>query len=247
MEGDDIVLSSKQPRSRPRHEAGPDGRHLKWTCSYCGRRFAKAEHHHRHMLTHTKQRPYRCSICLKSFSRQDTLSRHGRTHQPAEAEAAASDNSLLATPPAMDPYLEAELPQNGFVEPSTDTFWDTDAWAFDLAAFNDEVAGMIAGPFPTEVEQRSVPPTFTPDESCTSLARETVEEKWFTYLSHNGTGRTRPTSEWIGRGGNDLNEQDRTSMRLSLRGTTASDVLPSTEFLVCAQNRSAGSCPLTLY
>lgn len=249
MDDDDIVLSHKRPRVRPPEEAINDERHSRWTCSYCGRAFAKAEHYHRHTLTHTKQRPYKCSTCFKSFSRQDTLARHVRTHQRAEDQAFMSGDSILATPPTIEPHPETDVSQNDLINPLSDNLWDSDIWGLDLAAFNTEIAALIAGPTATGVEQRSAPflPTVIPFESSMGLFEATVEEKWFTYLSPKSTARAAPASVQVGRGRNDLNEHDRTSMRLSLTGATPTDVLPSIEFLVRRPSQSARYYSLTTY
>ncbi|KAF5610573.1 early growth response [Fusarium tjaetaba] len=50
-------------------------------CSICSQRFAKAEHLHRHVRSHTKEKPFTCPVCDKRFTRQDTLLRHSRSHQ----------------------------------------------------------------------------------------------------------------------------------------------------------------------
>ncbi|KAK5226049.1 hypothetical protein LTR72_003953 [Exophiala xenobiotica] len=52
-------------------------------CPYCSREFIKADHYHRHIRSHTKEKPFRCNICRKAYPRHDTLLRHTRTHQKA--------------------------------------------------------------------------------------------------------------------------------------------------------------------
>ncbi|KAF9192012.1 hypothetical protein BGZ51_006370 [Haplosporangium sp. Z 767] len=56
----------------------------KHPCKYptCGWSFKRFEHLKRHMLVHTKERPFVCEFqgCEKSFSRSDNFSAHLRTH-----------------------------------------------------------------------------------------------------------------------------------------------------------------------
>ena len=49
---------------------------------YCGWSFKRYEHLKRHMLVHTRERPYSCHFpgCGKSFSRSDNFHAHYRTH-----------------------------------------------------------------------------------------------------------------------------------------------------------------------
>ncbi|CZR66562.1 uncharacterized protein PAC_16463 [Phialocephala subalpina] len=56
-------------------------------CAYCGRFFNRHEHLQRHVLTHTKVRPFKCAICHISFTRRDLVRKHYRTHTQSEVEA----------------------------------------------------------------------------------------------------------------------------------------------------------------
>jgi len=49
-------------------------------CTYCGVGFGRDEHLERHILTHTKVKPYKCFTCYMSFSRKDLLQRHYTVH-----------------------------------------------------------------------------------------------------------------------------------------------------------------------
>lgn len=39
-------------------------------CPYCPSEFRKADHFHRHVRSHTKEKPFRCHICRKAYPRQ---------------------------------------------------------------------------------------------------------------------------------------------------------------------------------
>ncbi|KAI8348804.1 hypothetical protein B0O80DRAFT_390285, partial [Mortierella sp. GBAus27b] len=60
------------------------GSNNKHPCKFpsCEWSFKRYEHLKRHMLVHTKERPFQCEFpgCNKSFSRSDNFSAHLRTH-----------------------------------------------------------------------------------------------------------------------------------------------------------------------
>ncbi|KAH6652286.1 fungal-specific transcription factor domain-containing protein [Truncatella angustata] len=56
-----------------------NGDHVDLTCDTCDVSFQRSEHYHRHMRTHTKEKPFTCSECNQSFGRIDSLSRHHTT------------------------------------------------------------------------------------------------------------------------------------------------------------------------
>ncbi|KAF8969074.1 hypothetical protein BGZ46_010738 [Entomortierella lignicola] len=66
------------------------GTHNKHPCTFptCGWSFKRYEHLKRHMLVHTKERPFICDFgnCNKSFSRSDNFSAHLRTHSKKGSE-----------------------------------------------------------------------------------------------------------------------------------------------------------------
>ena len=49
---------------------------------HCGKAFPEKGHLNRHMLVHTKERPYHCSLCGKSLTRLDSLKKHKALHLP---------------------------------------------------------------------------------------------------------------------------------------------------------------------
>ncbi|KAH8660419.1 hypothetical protein BX600DRAFT_551818 [Xylariales sp. PMI_506] len=55
-------------------------------CTYCGREFSRNEHLQRHVLTHTKVRPFKCAICHLSFTRLDLVRKHYKVHTRPEVD-----------------------------------------------------------------------------------------------------------------------------------------------------------------
>ncbi|GAB0092596.1 hypothetical protein DMENIID0001_076030 [Sergentomyia squamirostris] len=51
-----------------------------FTCEICNKVTLGSQHHKRHMMTHTNERPFQCSYCMLSFKRKYHLERHVRTH-----------------------------------------------------------------------------------------------------------------------------------------------------------------------
>ncbi|KAF9281785.1 hypothetical protein BGZ68_006435 [Mortierella alpina] len=66
----------------------------------CGWSFKRFEHLKRHMLVHTKERPFVCEFhgCEKSFSRSDNFSAHLRTHQKKSMNLRKYSNGLVLDP-----------------------------------------------------------------------------------------------------------------------------------------------------
>ncbi|KAF9943198.1 hypothetical protein BGZ67_004977 [Mortierella alpina] len=66
----------------------------------CGWSFKRFEHLKRHMLVHTKERPFVCEFhgCEKSFSRSDNFSAHLRTHQKKSMNLRKYSNGLMMDP-----------------------------------------------------------------------------------------------------------------------------------------------------
>lgn len=52
-------------------------------CEHCDRVFSRGTHLRRHLLTHTKMKPYPCRFCPKLFSRSDAVAKHVLTHPEA--------------------------------------------------------------------------------------------------------------------------------------------------------------------
>ena len=53
----------------------------KFQCIYCGSKFFRSTHLHRHLRIHTGAKPYVCPICRKRFSRSDYQSAHVMCHR----------------------------------------------------------------------------------------------------------------------------------------------------------------------
>ena len=71
----------------------------KYSCTICGRSYAKAEHLTRHQRTHTGVKPFVCTSCDHHFSRQDSLARH----QQRSGHGRSNDDSNVSravTPPS---------------------------------------------------------------------------------------------------------------------------------------------------
>ncbi|KAF9972798.1 hypothetical protein BGZ65_009599, partial [Modicella reniformis] len=66
----------------------------------CGWSFKRFEHLKRHMLVHTKERPFVCEFkgCEKSFSRSDNFSAHLRTHTKKSITTRKPDRHLMMDP-----------------------------------------------------------------------------------------------------------------------------------------------------
>ncbi|KAG0010732.1 hypothetical protein BGZ80_001219 [Entomortierella chlamydospora] len=67
----------------------------------CGWSFKRFEHLKRHMLVHTKERPFVCDFhgCEKSFSRSDNFSAHLRTHTKKAMNMRRFDRQLMMMDP----------------------------------------------------------------------------------------------------------------------------------------------------
>ncbi|KAL6884459.1 fungal-specific transcription factor domain-containing protein [Trichoderma evansii] len=122
-----------------------------WKCPQCDQAFKKREHMVRHILSHTKEKPFACDICSKSYGRRDSLIRHTRTHSrvggsltlmteppipsPKGADAAASHPSLVRQADIHDDVLSAnDLPDGPacFTNPiglTTDSIRPRNHWA----------------------------------------------------------------------------------------------------------------------
>ncbi|KAF9170665.1 hypothetical protein BGX20_008662 [Mortierella sp. AD010] len=86
----------------------------------CGWSFKRFEHLKRHMLVHTKERPFVCDFhgCEKSFSRSDNFSAHLRTHTKKAMNMRRFDRQLMMMDPirtnfSNDPNLPpSDAPQS---------------------------------------------------------------------------------------------------------------------------------------
>lgn len=51
-----------------------------FACNYCPRRFTRKDHLRTHTRCHTKEKPYICPMCERGFARSDERIRHVKTH-----------------------------------------------------------------------------------------------------------------------------------------------------------------------
>jgi len=76
---------------------------VKWyPCTFCSKLFKRAEHHRRHTLSHTGERPYQCTCCDRNFSRMDNLATHIKLHEKnriAQRKTTPNTPELPITPP----------------------------------------------------------------------------------------------------------------------------------------------------
>ncbi|KAF9112989.1 hypothetical protein BGX27_002425 [Mortierella sp. AM989] len=75
----------------------------------CGWSFKRFEHLKRHMLVHTKERPFICAFqgCEKSFSRSDNFSAHLRTHTKKSIHIRKFDRQLMTDPMGFVPLHQS--------------------------------------------------------------------------------------------------------------------------------------------
>lgn len=87
---------------------------LKHACIHCERVFSRSTHLRRHLLTHTKERPFPCKFCPKLFARSDALAKHELTH----SETTEVDG--VKTSPSHEPettlYFDAEFEDDFVVD-----------------------------------------------------------------------------------------------------------------------------------
>ena len=53
----------------------------RFQCIYCGSKFVRSTHLHRHIRIHTGDKPYACHICRRRFSRSDYKAAHVLSHR----------------------------------------------------------------------------------------------------------------------------------------------------------------------
>ena len=112
-------------------------------CHICQKSFKRTEHLNRHLLCHSKSKPYHCTVCQKAFSRIDALKRHARTHNipidiPVLPLSPPRSEDSFQEPDA-DTLLEG-LPDTSSLKSATldDAMYDVDtiATAYDLLALS---------------------------------------------------------------------------------------------------------------
>ncbi|KAI7825361.1 hypothetical protein BC939DRAFT_476289 [Gamsiella multidivaricata] len=84
----------------------------------CGWSFKRYEHLKRHMLVHTKERPFVCEFqgCDKSFSRSDNFSAHLRTHTKKTMHMPRLDRNMIME---LNDYIPLEAGSEHGTGPST--------------------------------------------------------------------------------------------------------------------------------
>ncbi|XP_065523108.1 zinc finger protein 777-like isoform X2 [Lathamus discolor] len=85
-------------------------------CNLCKRIFSCTYNLHRHLRTHTQERPYCCSICKKCFTRKTHLLRHQKIHERQKAVVAVQQSVPVSQQP--QPPEAPEVPTSRSVPPS---------------------------------------------------------------------------------------------------------------------------------
>ncbi|KAF9986024.1 hypothetical protein BGZ75_002287 [Mortierella antarctica] len=77
----------------------------------CGWSFKRFEHLKRHMLVHTKERPFVCDFhgCDKTFSRSDNFSAHLRTHTKKSMHMRQFDRQFAMIEPIRTTFGSAAI------------------------------------------------------------------------------------------------------------------------------------------
>ena len=55
---------------------------INYDCTYCGRRFKRADNLRDHVRTHTGEKPFRCQVCSYSASHKSNLNAHTKKLHP---------------------------------------------------------------------------------------------------------------------------------------------------------------------
>ncbi|KAM9573367.1 uncharacterized protein ACIB01_002254 isoform 2-T2 [Guaruba guarouba] len=79
-------------------------------CNLCKRIFSCTYNLHRHLQTHTQERPYCCSICKKCFTRRTHLLRHEKIHERQKAVVLVQQS--VPVPQQPKPQEAPEVPMN---------------------------------------------------------------------------------------------------------------------------------------
>ncbi|KIX10085.1 uncharacterized protein Z518_01166 [Rhinocladiella mackenziei CBS 650.93] len=96
MTNPDTFLSDYHPSQTSLKPSHTNNSPKERKCPYCPREFVKADHYHRHIRSHTKEKPFRCNICRKAYPRHDTLLRHSRIHK-SNTDGNRKDNKPTTT------------------------------------------------------------------------------------------------------------------------------------------------------
>ncbi|XP_061202243.1 zinc finger protein 777-like isoform X2 [Neopsephotus bourkii] len=85
-------------------------------CNLCKRIFSCTYNLHRHLQTHTQERPHCCSICKKCFTRKTHLLRHEKIHERQKAVVVQQSSEPVSQQP--QPQEAPEVPMSTSVSHS---------------------------------------------------------------------------------------------------------------------------------
>ncbi|XP_033925426.1 zinc finger protein 777-like isoform X2 [Melopsittacus undulatus] len=94
-------------------------------CNLCKRIFSCTYNLHRHLQTHTQDRPYCCSICKKCFTRKTHLLRHEKIHERQKATVAVQQSVPVSQQPQSQEAPEVPMNRSVPCSPPEASGWNT--------------------------------------------------------------------------------------------------------------------------